>query len=97
MTQLLDFIKSLDTMQVLLVGAALLLLWPQITKLYKASKEKLITPHPAPTSHELTQLICKWECLADECHELGLHDACKKLKEVFPMLIKTYEFHRNEK
>lgn len=90
MNQIIELVKSLDTMQMLLFGAAILLLWPNIVKLYKSSKEKLIPSTPKPESHELTNLICKWECLADECHKLGLHDACKKLEECFPMLIKTY-------
>lgn len=47
--------------------------------------------------YDLTGLVCKWECLCDACHENGLHDACGKLAEVFPMLVKPYEKeHKHE-
>jgi len=39
--------------------------------------------------HDLTNLVCKWECLADACKYMGLEEASAKLDEVFPLLIKV--------
>lgn len=44
----------------------------------------------------LTDLVCKWEELADAVHEAGLHDACSKLDEVFPLLIEAREDRKPE-
>lgn len=37
----------------------------------------------------LTSIVAKWERLRDACHEAGLHKACDKLDEVFPMLVEV--------
>ena len=37
----------------------------------------------------LTSIVAKWERLRDSCHEAGLHGACDKLDEVFPMLVEV--------
>ncbi len=37
---------------------------------------------------DLTNIVCKWECLADACEYMGLEEASAKLDEVFPLLIK---------
>jgi hypothetical protein len=39
--------------------------------------------------HDLTNLVCKWECLADACEYMGLDAATNKLDEVFPLLIEV--------
>ena len=38
---------------------------------------------------KLTALVGKWERLRDACHDAGLHSACSKLDEVFPMLVEV--------
>ena len=38
---------------------------------------------------KLTALVGKWERLRDACHSAGLHKACDKLDEVFPMLVEV--------
>lgn len=38
---------------------------------------------------KLTALVGKWERLRDACHDAGLHNACSKLDEVFPMLVEV--------
>lgn len=40
-------------------------------------------------SHTLTDIVRKWESLESACAKAGLNDACVKLNEVFPLLIKT--------
>ena len=37
----------------------------------------------------LTSIVAKWERLRDSCHDAGLHNACDKLDEVFPMLVEV--------
>lgn len=43
---------------------------------------------PDCQDHELTNIVCKWEHLADACEYMGLEEASAKLDEVFPLLIK---------
>lgn len=38
---------------------------------------------------DLTNIVCKWECLADACEYMGLDAATQKLNEVFPLLIEV--------
>lgn len=38
---------------------------------------------------KLTTLVRKWEVLRNACHDAGLHRACNKLDEVFPMLVEV--------
>ena len=38
---------------------------------------------------DLTNIVCKWECLADACEYMGLDAATQKLDEVFPLLIEV--------
>ena len=38
---------------------------------------------------KLTSIVGKWERLRDACHDAGLHKACDKLDEVFPMLVEV--------
>jgi len=40
-------------------------------------------------NHTLTDIVRKWESLESACSKAGLNDACVKLNEVFPLLIKT--------
>ena len=38
---------------------------------------------------DLTNLVCKWECLVDACEYMELDAATQKLNEVFPLLIEV--------
>lgn len=40
-------------------------------------------------AHTLTDIVHKWESLEAACRKAELTDACIKLNEVFPLLIKT--------
>lgn len=106
MDQIQEFFSNLTTFQMLLIGAAGLLLWPTVSKLFQKD-EDLLTPLPNPKpkpevkpdpqpekdskDYDLTSLVYKWETFSDACHEHGLHSACEELKSVFPMLVKPYE------
>ena len=98
----LGFFRGLSAFQWILIAGGCVLLWPtiqeQLSKLFKKDNGP-DDPVPVPSpdeevdehTHDLTSLVCKWEQLCDACHEHELHEACDKLKEVFPMLIKSYE------
>lgn len=89
MESILGIFKNLDALQWVMLAGGLFLLWPTIqNKLFKKDQDD---NDDKVHDHDLTELVCKWECLCDACHNHGLHDACGKLKEVFPMLIKPYE------
>jgi hypothetical protein len=106
MDQLFEFFKGLDTFQWVLLAGGLFLLWPTIqeklgglVKTDGGDVQPEPEPQPSPDNghnHDLTALVEKWECLCDCCHEHGLHNACDKLQEVFPMLVKPYEKHKDE-
>lgn len=86
----MDFLSDINPIQwVLVVVGVFILGGPLVTngkawiaKLWK-DKEKDNTP----VDKDLTDLVCKWECLSDATHEAGLYEACEKLDEVFPLLI----------
>ena len=105
MDMILGLFKSLDTFQIILLGAGVFLLWPTIQKYLgdfwnSPAKEgtengKGVVLHDHDS--ELTDLVCKWECLCKACHKHNLHDACEKLKEVFPMLVDAHKEEEHEK
>jgi hypothetical protein len=86
----MDFLSDINPIQWVLVAVGVFILGgPLVTngkawiaKLWK-DKEKDNTP----VDKDLTDLVCKWECLSDATHEAGLYEACEKLDEVFPLLI----------
>ena len=86
----MDFLSGLEPIQWVFLGLGAVLVAPLLFeysgKLFSGVKDKLPTPKHTDDSC-LTDLVCKWECLADAVHEAGLHDACSKLDEVFPLLL----------
>lgn len=97
-----ELFSNLTTFQWVLLGVAAFLLWPQISKLLvKEDKEEKKEPSKPEVPNEdelsededydLTTLVYKWETFTDACHEQGLHEACAKAKEIFPLLVKPYE------
>ncbi len=92
MGAIVDFFKNLDLIQWILMGGGLFLLFPNLKKWWNGfwgnKEEKQEVAHEGSP---LSSVVCKWECLLDECHKLELHDACEKLNELFPLLGKAYE------
>jgi hypothetical protein len=85
----MELLQNLDTFQWILVGlGGLLLFWPAISGLFKESNQKVANNLE---KNSLSALVYEWENLSKSCHEAGLHDACKKLDEVFPLLIEANE------
>jgi len=93
----MEFLSQLDIIQWVFLIIGLVLAGPVVLdygknlldKVPKKDKDNKPKPTPHTDDHDLTDLVCKWECLADAVHEAELHDACKKLEEVFPLLIKV--------
>ena len=57
----------------------------QFTKIDPKEKNRVVL---CDENLDLTNIVCKWECLADACEYMGLEEASAKLDEVFPLLIK---------
>jgi len=55
----------------------------------KPVKDSSVDTTNSDESHTLTDIVRKWESLESACAKAGLNDACVKLNEVFPLLIKT--------
>lgn len=90
----MNFLSELTTVQwVFLALGAFIAAPPVIEYISKFVSERKISLPVKKTSeiseHDLTDLVCKWECLADAAHKVGLHEACSKLDEVFPLLIQV--------
>tara|TARA_Y100001938_G_C8083432_1_gene430496 strand:+ start:291 stop:596 length:306 start_codon:yes stop_codon:yes gene_type:complete len=97
METVLSFFRGLDAFQWVLIVAGLVLLWPTIqerlVKLFTKTEdvEVPVIDNETIKKDDLTSLVYKWEVLYESCRQHDLNDACDKLKEVFPMLIKPYE------
>jgi hypothetical protein len=93
----MDFLTGLEPIQWVFLGLGAVLVVPMLLeyggKFLTQIKDRVPSPEDPNDTHrngtDLTDLVCKWECLRDEVHAHGLHEACKKLDEVFPMLIQV--------
>ena len=101
METVLSFFRGLDAFQWVLIVAGFVLLWPTIrdrlVKLFTKTENETedvevpVIDNETIKKDDLTSLVYKWEVLYESCRQHDLNDACNKLKEVFPMLIKPYE------
>jgi hypothetical protein len=87
---MLDFFTNVQPLQLVLVGIGLFLVFPHIRDMFKnrnpkTPADRLVLDDP---DHNLTELVCQWECLSNACEQLGLKEASAKLEEVFPLLAK---------
>lgn len=99
----MEIFASISPVQWVFIGLGLLIALPAlIPNLKLDSILKNIKPKPSPPTpsnhdnHGLTDLVCKWECLCNACHDAGIHEACDKLDEVFPLLAKTRKQNPNK-
>jgi len=82
-----SLLGNLDPFQWVIIGlGCLLLFWPAISGIFKSVPKPRL---PVGKNGSLTDLVAEWEVLSTSCHEQGLHDACKKLDEVFPLLLEA--------
>lgn len=55
----------------------------------KTNQDSDVVNATTDESHTLTDIVRKWESLETACQKANLEEACVKLNEVFPLLIKT--------
>ena len=87
---MLEFLTNLSLMQWILVGIGIIILLPNIIELFKKVPIPKIETSKSSDKRALTYIVSKWECLHDACVEEGLNDACEKLEDMFPCLIKVH-------
>tara|TARA_Y100001951_G_C11296561_1_gene276100 strand:+ start:3601 stop:3927 length:327 start_codon:yes stop_codon:yes gene_type:complete len=86
----MDFLSDINPIQWMLIAIGVFILGgPVVTNgrelIARFWKER--EKDNTPVDRDLTDLVCKWECLSDATHKAGLYEACEKLDEVFPLLI----------
>lgn len=86
---MLEFLTNLSAVQWVLVGIGIIILLPNIFELVKKIPLPKIKTSNTTGDGALTDIVSKWECLHDACSEEGLEDACEKLEDMFPCLIKV--------
>ena len=86
---MLEFLTNLSPMQLILIGIGVLILLPNIIDLFKKMPIPKIKTSDTDGKNALADIVGKWECLHDACDERGLLDACERLQEVFPLLVKV--------
>lgn len=93
---MLELLETLDTGQWIVICLGLILviisLKDNILGLIKAIKLPSVKIPSKPKNGDglnLTDLVAKWEALADACYDSDLDDAYEKLQEVFPLLIEV--------
>ena len=86
---MLEFLTNLSPVQWILIGIGILILSPNIIELFKKVPIPKIETSKSSDKRALTDIVSKWECLHDACSAEGLKDACEKLEDMFPCLIKV--------
>ena len=92
MNEIFDFLKGLDMVRIGLLIAALVVAWPIV----KGFLPKILSMFSGRggmkrKDRRITSMVSQWEDLYNSAHEAGLHDACAKLEDMFPLLVKNYE------
>jgi hypothetical protein len=90
---MLDFVKELTSLQLVIIGAGVLVLFPTIKDLVlglftaERSEEETVTDVLYDT--DLTAIVKKWEALADHCRDARLLEAHDRLEDLFPLLLRA--------
>ena len=92
---MLEIINKLDTGQQIVIGLGLILVLISFKDNVLSIVKSVKMPNIKLPSRKngdglnLTDLVAKWEALADACYDSDLDDAYDKLQEVFPLLIEV--------
>ena len=76
---------ELSTIQLVLIGVGTLIALPSLIELFNGFSFPSFTKSSNSTSMATT--VAQWEQLYTSCENLCLTSACKKLDEVFPLLV----------
>jgi hypothetical protein len=86
----MGILSEVSVVQWILIGIGLIIALPAVFEPSKKLFNSVSKSKSKEVSQEgLTDLVCKWECLADACRKSGLCDACKQLDAVFPLLLSS--------
>ena len=77
---------ELSTLQLIIIGIGVLIALPAVVDFFKGVSLPSVSKSQAKTSTAIT--VSQWEALYSSCEDLCLIDACDKLDEVFPLLVK---------
>ena len=77
---------ELSTLQLIIIGIGVLIALPAVVDFFKGVSLPSVSKSKAKTSTAIT--VSQWEALYSSCEDLCLIDACDKLDEVFPLLVK---------
>ena len=102
MDQVLEFLKGLGVVQWALIAGGIFLMWPKLSELLvglvvEKKDEVPVSPETIDEvpgdkdlEYNLLEIVSRWESLSDCCDDHEVHDACDKLQEIFPLLVKPY-------
>lgn len=76
---------ELSTIQLILIGVGVFIALPSLIQLFNGFSFPSLPKSAGKTSMATT--VAQWEKLYDSCEKLCLTNACKKLDEVFPLLV----------
>ena len=76
---------ELSTIQLIFIGVGILIAIPALLDMFKGFSVPSFN-NPSKRA-KLSSTVMQWEMLYDSCKELCLTEACKKLDEVFPLLV----------
>ena len=77
---------ELSTLQLIIIGIGVLIALPAVVDFFKGVSLPSVSKSKAKTSTAIT--VSQWEALYSSCEDLCLIDACDKLDEGFPLLVK---------
>ncbi len=86
----MEFLNDISIVQWVFLGLGSILVFPLLWDKIKYNIPSLNNLKLKPNTNSppnLSKIVRQWEALMVSCEEKKLRDACKKLDEVFPLLI----------
>ena len=80
---------ELSTIQLILIGVGVFIALPSLIDLFKGFSVPSLGQWNR--SENISTTVSQWETLYSSCEKLCLTNACKKLDEVFPLLVDKNE------
>tara|TARA_Y100001937_G_C6940726_1_gene250241 strand:+ start:56 stop:346 length:291 start_codon:yes stop_codon:yes gene_type:complete len=80
---------ELSTIQLIIIGIGVIIALPSLIDLFKGLSVSSFSR--SGTTANISTTVSQWEKLYTSCEKLCLTNACKKLDEVFPLLVEKDE------